>query len=31
VPSGDSKPGAEERDVVVLTIEKPVKSGSRVS
>ena len=25
------KPGADERDVVVLTVQKPVKAGSRVS
>ncbi len=30
-PSGDAKPGAEERDVVVVTVQKPVKAGSRVS
>jgi methionyl-tRNA synthetase len=30
-PSGEAKPGADERDVVVLTVEKPVKAGSRVS
>lgn len=27
----EGKPGADERDVVVLTVQKPVKSGSRVS
>ena len=26
-----AKPGADERDVVVLTVQKPVKAGSRVS
>jgi len=30
-PSGDAKPGADERDVVVVTVGKPVKAGSRVS
>jgi tRNA-binding EMAP/Myf-like protein len=30
-PSGEAKPGADERDVVVLTVQKPVKPGSRVS
>ena len=30
-PSGDAKPGADERDVVVVTVQKPVKAGSRVS
>jgi hypothetical protein len=30
-PSGETKPGADERDVVVLTVAKPVKAGSRVS
>ena len=30
-PSGGAKPGADERDVVVLTVQRPVKSGSRVS
>ena len=30
-PAGDAKPGADERDVVVLTIAKPVKAGSKVS
>jgi len=30
-PSGEAKPGADERDVVVLTVQKPVKAGSRVS
>ena len=29
--SGDAKPGVDERDVVVLTVAKPVKPGSRVS
>ena len=27
----EGKPGPEERDVVVVTIEKPVAAGSRVS
>ena len=27
----DGKPGPDERDVVVMTIDKPVKPGSRVS
>ena len=27
----EGKPGADERDVVVLTVQKPVKAGSRVS
>ena len=30
-PAGDTKPGADERDVIVLTVEKPVKPGSKVS
>ena len=30
-PSGEAKPGADERDVVVLMPQKPVKAGSRVS
>lgn len=30
-PVGDAKPGADERDVIVLTVEKPVKPGSKVS
>jgi tRNA-binding EMAP/Myf-like protein len=30
-PAGDTKPGADERDVVVVTVAKPVKSGSKVS
>jgi len=30
-PAGDAKPGADERDVIVLTVEKPVKPGSKVS
>ena len=30
-PAGDAKPGADERDVVVVTVGKPVKSGSKVS
>jgi methionyl-tRNA synthetase len=30
-PAGDAKPGADERDVVVVTVAKPVKSGSKVS
>ena len=30
-PAGDAKPGADERDVVVLSVAKPVKAGSKVS
>lgn len=30
-PVGDAKPGADERDVIVLTVDKPVKPGSKVS
>lgn len=30
-PTGDAKPGADERDVIVLTVDKPVKPGSKVS
>ena len=30
-PAGDAKPGADERDVVVVTVAKPVKAGSKVS
>ena len=30
-PAGDAKPGADERDVVVLTVAKAVKPGSKVS
>jgi len=30
-PVGDAKAGADERDVIVLTVEKPVKPGSKVS
>ena len=30
-PDGEGKPGPEERDVVVMTVEKPVTAGSRVS
>jgi methionyl-tRNA synthetase len=30
-PAGDAKPGADERDVVVLTVAKAVKAGSKVS
>jgi methionyl-tRNA synthetase len=30
-PAGDAKPGADERDVVVLTVSKAVKAGSKVS
>jgi methionyl-tRNA synthetase len=30
-PAGDAKPGADERDVIVLTVDKPVKPGSKVS
>jgi len=30
-PSGEAKPGSDERDVVVLSVDKRVKAGSRVS
>lgn len=30
-PPPGAKPGAEERDVVVLTVQRPVKAGSKVS
>ena len=30
-PAGDAKPGADERDVIVLTVDKPVKPGSKAS
>jgi methionyl-tRNA synthetase len=30
-PSADAKPGADERDVVVLTVQRPVRAGSKVS
>ena len=30
-PAADAKPGADLRDVVVVTVEKPVKPGSKVS
>jgi methionine--tRNA ligase beta chain len=30
-PPPGSKPGDEERDVVVLTVQRPVKAGSKVS
>lgn len=30
-PAGDGKPGADERNVVVLSVSSPVKAGSKVS
>lgn len=30
-PAGEAKPGADERDVVVVTVAKAVKAGSKVS
>ena len=30
-PAADAKPGADLRDVIVVTVEKPVKPGSKVS
>ncbi len=30
-PAAEGKPGADARDVIVLTVEKPVKAGSKVS
>lgn len=30
-PAADAKPGADLRDVVVVSVEKPVKPGSKVS
>jgi tRNA-binding EMAP/Myf-like protein len=30
-PAADAKPGADERNVVVLTVASPVKAGSKVS
>jgi hypothetical protein len=29
--AADAKPGADLRDVIVVTVEKPVKPGSKVS
>jgi methionyl-tRNA synthetase len=31
VPAGDAKPGADARDVVLLSVVRPVKPGSKVS
>ena len=30
-PAADAKPGADLRDVIVVSVEKPVKPGSKVS
>jgi len=30
-PAGDGKPGADARDVLLLTVDRPVKAGSKVS
>jgi tRNA-binding EMAP/Myf-like protein len=30
-PAADAKPGADLRDVIAVTVEKPVKPGSKVS
>ena len=30
-PAADAKPGADLRDVIVVTVDKPVKPGSKVS
>ncbi|MBM4102093.1 MAG: methionine--tRNA ligase [Phycisphaerae bacterium] len=30
-PTGDGKPGADARDVLLLTVDRPVKPGSKVS
>ena len=30
-PAADAKPGADMRDVIVVSVEKPVKPGSKVS
>jgi methionyl-tRNA synthetase len=31
VPASDGKPGADARDVLLLTVDRPVKAGSKVS